>query len=172
MLISEINKKKIYELLEKYYSKKGLNASKADFVNGTSNDMTDLIGLFTNDNPFISLYYSNVKFAERAGNKPNALGVYYPGLHQIEYSVPFVESVLNKKENFASLLDTIYHEQRHRVQDDANEKRLDKIEDVDMKKIVAVICDDELSEQELKEMNRFATKHDLIKLNIYVLMVK
>ena len=156
----------IYELLEKVYSKDASDFSLEDFLKNDNNEIKGLIALLTNCNPFVSMRTANIAFERLENDNVDISGQYQPNEYLIRFSIPLIESILKNPKDIGLLLDTIYHEQRHNKQnyDYASQKEMEN--ETNLKEIYMSCLDTTLQESDIEELNKFAQKHDLIKLKI------
>jgi len=160
------SQQRIYELLENLFIKKNSTFSVEDFLKDNNNEVKELINLLTNHNPFTGMYNANIKYEEIINNDPNTTGAYYHSQHLIGYSLSFIESIVKNPKDIGLLLDTIYHEQRHHEQDWNNLGQQETYNGVNLKEIYTAMFEAPISESEMEELHKFATKHDLLKLKI------
>lgn len=152
-------RKRIYEILLKLARGETTNFSAQNF--STNNEMVELIEILTNQNPYLDISPVQIGYSEIIDGDPNVLGAYYTNNDVIIYSTRYIESIAKNETNIMMLFDTIFHEQRHHYQDFFR-KNSSLIDSIDFKKAADGILDGRPNENEIKELNNFANKHNLI----------
>lgn len=152
-------RKRIFEILEKLSSGYDFNLTPENF--SLNNEIIELVEILTKNNPYYHFEPVSTSYVKEIDGDPNALGTYYHNKQLIVYQLPHIIKVAKGNRNFMLLLDTIYHELAHHIQE-LYRSNPELIKDIEIKQITNELLDKELTYEDLQELHRFAHQHDLL----------